>query len=514
MSRSGLKFLACLLATAMAILPLAGLDNLPRDLRARIDSERTALAASLRQEQSAKSEVNADVAADPSLFKTIASASTWPGQFADSESKYAAAQRQMDELGRLEKANRRQDRARAESVLLEEQGLRSAADSGAQTARKDAAHWVELKRDLPNELRRMEQDYNAIHAFNLTPVANAVQKAETDWPDKKTDLDTRLGSLRNTVTTADQIWQSEAADRRAAAAQDWGHFEFASLVAGADSLKTGAADLPRQAADLQALSGQLYDSWDKILVDMETRGIGTARSWDQQIRTVRTRLADAADKTGVVSSDEKWVEVSHATYAADESDLGMAIEHKPAGKYDIEAERVAQPAGFAYIAPPEVGSNRYGYWDHSGGHDFWVFYGQYALLRDLLFNRYYRPLDRRDWEDYRWSRDAGHTYYGRSAEGTPVYGSQGSATRDRYAGSSYAHSGGFRDSDYASRHGSYRSSPYASPMGRDPNADHSPRRFGRPGAEPEAPHGFRPSPRPAAPRFRPPSGGGRRFGRH
>ena len=25
--------------------------------------------------------------------------------------------------------------------------------------------------------------------------------------------------------------------------------------------------------------------------------------------------------------------------------LGMAIEHKPAGKYDSEAERIAQPAG-------------------------------------------------------------------------------------------------------------------------------------------------------------------------
>ena len=512
MNRSGLKFLASLLVTAMAVLPFAGLDNLPRDLRSRIDAERTALASSLRQEQSAKSEVNADVAADPALFKTVASAGNWPGQFTDSESKIAAAQRKMDELGRLEKANRRQDTASTQSLLLEEQGLRSAADSEAETSRKDAAHWVELKRQLPDELRQMEQSYNAIHAFDLGPVANAVQKAETDWPDKKTDLDTRLQNLHNTVSSAEQTWQAEAADRRGAAAQDWGHFEFGSLVAAADSLKTGAADLPHQAADLQALSGQLYDSWDKILVDMETRGIGGARSWDQQIRTVRTHLADAADKTGVVTSDEKWVDVSQATYAADQNDLGMAIEHKPAGKYDLEAERVAQPAGFAYIAPPEVGSNRYGYWDHSGGHDFWVFYGQYALLRDLLFNRYYRPLDRRDWEDYRWSRDAGHTYYGRGVEGTPVYGSQGSATRDRYAGSSYAHSGGFRDSDYASKHGSYRSSPYASPMGRDPNADHSPRRFGKPGSAPAAPHGFRPSPRPS-PSFHPPPGG-RRFGRH
>jgi hypothetical protein len=511
MSRSGLKFLASLLVTAMAVLPFAGLDKLPRDLRARIDAERATLASSLGQEQSARSEVNADVAADPALFKTIASAAAWPGQFADSESKLSSAQRQLAELGRLEKANRRQDRARAESLLVEEQGLRAAAGAEAQTARNDAAHWVELKRQLPDELRRMERDYNAIHAFDLAPVASAVAKAGTDWPDKKTDLDTRLQTLRNTISSADQTWQSGAAGRRAAATQDWAHLDFGSLVASADSLKTAAADLPKESAGLQALSSQLYTSWDKILVDMETRGIGRARSWDQQIRTVRTHVADAADKTGVVSSDEKWVEVSQAAYAAGQNDLGMAIEHKPAGKYDSEAERVAQPAGFAYVAPPSVGSNRYGYWDHSGGRDFWVFYGQYALLRDLLFNHGYRPLERRDWEDYRWSHDAGHSYYGRTAQGTPVYGSQGAATRERYSGSSYAHSGGFRDSQYASKSGNYRSSPYSSPGARDPNADHSPRRFGKPGAEPAAPHGFRPAP--SRPAFHPPAGG-RRFGRH
>ena len=99
----------------------------------------------------------------------------------------------------------------------------------------------------------------------------------------------------------------------------------------------------------------------------------------------------------------------------------MAMEHKPAGSYDSEAERVAQPAGFAYMAPPGQGSNQYGYWDHRDGRDFWVFYGQYALMRDLLFNHSYRPLDRYDWEGYRSSRDSGRTYYGRDEQaGAPT----------------------------------------------------------------------------------------------
>ena len=132
---------------------------------------------------------------------------------------------------------------------------------------------------------------------------------------------------------------------------------------------------------------------------MEVRGTGNARAYDQKIKTVRTTVADATGKAGATTSDEKWVDVSKAQYQAMEKNLGMAIEHKPAGKYDTESERVAQPAGFAYMAPPGQ-SNQYGHWEQRNGTSFWVFYGQYALMRDLLFNRSYRPLDYREYHDY------------------------------------------------------------------------------------------------------------------
>src|SRR6202012_3864651 len=108
------------------------------------------------------------------------------------------------------------------------------------------------------------------------------------------------------------------------------------------ALKAAAADLPRQSAEIATLSGQLYTSWDKLLVDMRQHG----HTYDQEIRTVTTRLPDATAKAGDTTSDERWVEVPRATYEAQHNDLGMAIEHKPAGKYDSEADHVAQPAGF------------------------------------------------------------------------------------------------------------------------------------------------------------------------
>jgi hypothetical protein len=170
------------------------------------------------------------------------------------------------------------------------------------------------------------------------------------------------------------------------------------------------------------------------------------------------------------------------------------------------------------MAPPGQ-RNQYGYWEQRNGQDFWVFYGQYALMRDLLFNRDYRPLDRGDWDGYRTQQSRGQTYYGQdSATSAPKYGTQGSATQDRYAGSTFSKSGGFKDSQYATKSGGYRDSKYASPGARTPGGDSAPRSFGS-GSRPEernaVPAPSRPSYRPPsrpAPSYRPPSAP-RRFGR-
>jgi len=492
----------------MAVVPFLGLDDLPRSTRSAIDSERSALASATARIQHAKDEVGGELKTDADIFRSVPASRQWPITLAGAQTVLQAADRDAQQLAALEKQNRRGDRTEAERLLADERQLRTSAIRQATGVQNDASHWVDLKRHLPDDLQQMARDYQAIHGFDLTALNTAVQRAETDWPEKKPDLDARVASVKQLQARGDQIWQSSAEERRVAAANDFGHLNFGALGTEADALKATAADLPRQATAITTLAGQLYNSWDKLLVDMRQHG----RTDEQEIRTVTTHLPDAAAKSGATTSDERWVEVSPATYQALRNDLGMAIEHKPAGKYDSEADHIAQPAGFAYIAPNGQ-SNQYGYWDHSGGESFWVFYGQYALMRDLLFNHSYRPLGRSEWEDYRSYQGTGRTYYGRDYEaGLPKYGSQGTATADRYGSSNYAKSGGFKDSKYASKSGNYRDSHFATPGAGDPNADHSPKHFGS-GSGSAQPH-FNPPSRPSAPRpsFRPPSG--RRFGKH
>jgi len=507
MSRSGLKFLAILLSVSIIAVLFAGLDDLPRSLRAQIAPERAALTSAQQKLDSINSEVNHDLQTEQALFRWIPPSQQWPLMLGRERQTLQTASTEMTELTKLEKANRRADRERVEQLLARERAERESAIRNAEMVEKDAAHWISVKQNLPAELKQMDADYAAVRGFDLGPAAAAVQRAETDWPAKKPDLDVRLASMRESIAQADTVWQKSGELRQAAAAQDFAHLDFAAFASDEDSLHATAEALPRSSDEIKTLTAQLYTSWDKLLVDMrEHHG-----EYQQDIRTVTTRFPDAAAKTGETASGEQWVTVSPAVYKAMQNDLGMAVEHKNEGKYDSEADRVAQPAGFAYMAPPGQ-SNQYGYWEHHDGRDFWVFYGQYALMRDLLFNHSYRPLDRYEWDGYYDSWRQGRTYYGRDeASGAPRYGSQGTATQERYSGSNYAHSGGFKSSQYASKPGGYRNSPYAS------GGDNAPRKYGS-GSGGSEPHsappsrGYRPAPSRPAPSFHPSAP--RRFGKH
>jgi hypothetical protein len=510
MNRAFLKFCIALLATMMVVVPFAGLDSLPRSLRAQIDSERSSFAAAQQQVRTSEDAVSRDLAAEPELFRGVPAAAQWPAQLSAASTDLQAASRDVEQLTTLSRQNRRQDRERVEQLLAHVRALRSSASARAGGIQKEADHWVDLKRHLPEELARMDQDNRAIQAFDFGPLTAALQKAEIDWPDKKADLESRLSGLRSMAAQSESLWQSTAEARREAASGNLAKVDVAGLITASETLHGTATALPQKSAELQALSGQLYNTWDKLLVDLDVSGRGNSREYRQQIRTVTTRLADAAAKTGETTSQDQWVTVSRAEYDARKSDLGMAIAHKAAGKYDTEADRVVEPAGFAYMASPAQGRNQYGYWDHRDGRDFWVWYGQYSVLRDLLFNRNYRPLDRGDWDGYRTYRDRGQTYYGGSGSGQK-YGTQGSTTQETYSGSRFSRSGGFRDSQYASKSGGYRSSRYSSPGARNPDIDSAPRRYGSGSqrAMPPPTRSYRP-----APSYRPPMRSmPRRFGR-
>ncbi len=213
----------------------------------------------------------------------------------------------------------------------------------------------------------------------------------------------------------------------------------------------------RVRSKLTDLSGQLYLSWDRILADLEISRFGRDNVYRERLRTIRTRLLDVAANRSEITDEEHWVSVPEPAYRSVENDIGMTLAHKDAGLYDSEAHDSPQPPGFAYLATPEAGSNRYGHWTHSGGQTFWSFLPEYLVLRELLRSHDYRPIQVAEYRGYTAARTAGKTYYGgggfnspASAPRTPTYGTHGSFTAKNYSTSRYVQSGGFRSSAYAS----------------------------------------------------------------
>jgi hypothetical protein len=499
MSRRGLEVLAVILSFLIVIVLFAGFDNLPRKVRADISAEEQQLPQAAKQFQGTEDEVTHDLAADPDLFRAHDMNTAFPERFRAAAGELQGAQRDAAALDKLLKANRRQDGEQAEKLLKEERALRAAAINEATGIQTEAQHWVDMKRNLPTELQQMAADRETLAHWDFAPVTAVVTRAEVDWPAKKSDLDGRLTALRAIPTDGEKSWQASDALRRKAEAKDFAGLDYAGLLTATETLHRDATSLPTRTQELQTLTGQLYTSWDKVLVDLRDRKSGGARDYEEEVRTIKTTFPDAAGKDGTTTHDENWTEVSRATYDVNEKNIGMSIGHKPVGKYDNEVDEVAEPAGFAYMAP--VGErNQYGYWDHGGGGNFWVWYGQYALLRDLLWGHSYRPIPSYEWESYRTARSSGQTFYGHDeAGGAPKYGTHGTFTQQHYAESRYVRSsGGYNSSKYASgslRHG-------------ESGEGHS---FGS-ASKPPSSGGFKPKSPSFRPSFRPPSGG-RSFGR-
>src|SRR5580704_18729101 len=196
MKHSGLRLLTVMVVAVMAVVPFLGLDDLPRSTRSAIDAERSALASTTAQIGRAKDEVGRELQSDADLFRSVPASQQWPVTLAGAQTVLQAANRDAQQLAALEKQNRRGDRQEAEKLLADERQLRTSAIRQATGVQNEASHWVDLKRHLPQDLQQMARDYQTVHTFDLTALDTTVQRAETDWPQKKADLDARVASVK------------------------------------------------------------------------------------------------------------------------------------------------------------------------------------------------------------------------------------------------------------------------------------------------------------------------------
>jgi hypothetical protein len=441
----------CLAAALWVLASCVG--GLSPGLRRDIADEHNRLQQAAREINHSRETVEQEVAAHPQLFQNASAPAQWKADFETARQTLQKAKETDRDLAGISARDRAESRGEAEQLLARVRMLRRNAIDQSQTIVAAADHWMNFRHDLSSNLSEMERRYRAIRSADLAPIGKVVERAEIDWQAKKEVLAARLATLRSVPDEADAVWKKTADTRQIASSGNATDSQLATLIEASDTLTSDAQKVETQPTELTAQAGQLYDSWDKILTDLDKND----NLYRERIKTVRTHLVDVQSKQSETSSSEQWVPVSEATFNSVENDVGMSLVHKDIGFFDSEAVTTPQPAGFAYIASESQGSNQYGYWTHEGDHSVWTWLPQYLLLRELLWNHAYHPVFLNEYRGYRVAEQVGRTYYGQPTPAAPPkYGTHGSFTKTSYASSRYVQSGGFKNSVFAS-HGSFSS---------------------------------------------------------
>ena len=464
-NRAMTSLVATLLFTTFAFLGVTACGN---PLKPRIDAEKRQVAEAKDRFNQIRKEVEADVQKEPDLFRSANVAAAWRDRFQTGQEKLNDASTNLERLNHRDK----------EQLFGDVVRLREAAVADAVAIQNEANRWLDLKHNTAKHIDRMKDDVGKIGLSDTSQLSAAITKAGSDWPAKKNDLDARLTALKSAPEQANATWK----DAQAAAAKP----DYAALMADERKLDELAAlpDIDRKQV------GQLYDSWDKLLVNLEGPH-GADPTCREKVKVITTHFTDVKANESQTDSTEKWVDIPQSTYASLQNDIGMTIEHKPAGAYDTEAEHVPQPPGFAYMAPPGQ-SNQYGHWENQNGSSVWTWLPQYLILRELLWNHQpYYPIPVYEYQGYWAARRSGVPYYGRDeqVQSAPKYGTHGTFTGGRYADSRYAQRGGsYRDSQYKNSSGGYRSSPYAGSPSSSNGSSEQGHQFGRaPSSSPSSP---------------------------
>jgi hypothetical protein len=428
---------------------MGGIPGTVRDLYEQ-ETEEVEKAAGLMTE--ARERVENLIRGDTSFLEPIAEREGWQGTLDLSQESIGKARAKLEgEAKSLFEENNSDDTQKLTAVLSEIRTARTTAVKTSDAIAERAEKLVDYKARRHEMVREAEADFKSIDAAKLAPLKVKATRAQADWPLKKVDISERMGIFDQMAGAAETSHDFIVAENE----KPEDDIDFDALVSHHQALKQAAENYNQSLSSVSALLDQLYVSWDKILEDMEIRE-------GAEVEFFHTYKMIRVNRNNEQSVEDETEKVSKEFYQRHEDHLGMTMESKPKGKYDVEADKIASPPGYSYVGNPH-----YGRWEQRSGGSFWVFYGQYAFMRSLFWGpSFYRDVGYNDWQGYRSTRDAGRTYYGRDAGGKPVYGSKGTLAKTKYAGSKYTRSGGYAATQYKRSGGTYRGSKYATKSSR------------------------------------------------
>jgi hypothetical protein len=385
--------------------------GLPDEVKAQAQAVETSLQSADQTLASARKDVEALVAKDSAyLAKRPEVAAVYADIKQRQEAVVAARASYEGDLAKLIKKDRHKDANLVFSQAIQLSNQASTASANVDQLLAPVQKVLHYKTHHPKLVQQAQEKFRGAEALGSDADLQArVTAATVECPTAKTSVDKQYATL---AASSAQLGSRFNKLNLLAAAQP---VDYVAAGQNAEAVVTTANSLRKGHQALRTDLDSLSRSEDRILVDMRE----SSGTYSHKYKVVKNGIAT---ETG-------WVPVSHAAYSKHREHLGMAVQSKPECVPASEAVEVASPPGYAYIGNP-----RYGQWERRNGGSFWVFYGRYALMRDVFWGRsHYRPIRRTTWRSYRSNVGSGRPYYG----ATKQYGSSGTRTKTRYANSSF-----------------------------------------------------------------------------
>lgn len=410
MSRAAWLAVLCL-GGGLGLIAFLLTRGLPDDALRAAEAAREAVTRSESDLAEARQGFEAAVAEDRAFLAALPEIKAAEADLTRRAEALAAAKKNID--ARLEPLLADDDHGDAAKVIEASRAISTeaaAAIAGATASAGVARTLLGYKQDHDRILQTAREQVAAAERAAADPTLQSrVDLAATRYPEARDALAKRQRAITD---HAAQLARAGATLEQHAARAPPAYLDVGKA---AEAIGQGHDKLQKMQADLDADIATLGKSIDRILVDMKRDG---GKYW-HKYKIVENGVERTTD----------WEEVTQSTYAQHQDHLGMAIYSKPEGKLADEAITVATPPGYAYVGNP-----RYGEWQTRNGQSFWVFYGQYALMRDLLWGAgRYSPIGRDTYGSYRDTVRSGKSWYGSQNQ----YGTKGSQTRTRYADSNY-----------------------------------------------------------------------------
>ena len=432
-------------------LPKVDLDKAQAEIK-KYDQAKTDLAGYVTLVSKALEE-------HPDLFSAFPRAKKWPEQCRDDLAVLNEGDPTRATLEKVIQENRSKDRGRLDELRLNLSRARDEVVARAGGIANVVQRALRFAENMKESVAALKADHEHVKGVDVAGLQARATQATKDWPGKRSDLEQRIGSITDAQKRALDQWKPVAAIADAGAVRTITKADAGRLAQAAQTIHDARQWVDRGAGELPGLIEQLYWSRDRILVDMDIREAKEV-TFHLKIKIIRTRAVPKGQQVQKETT-EQWEQVSKSEYERRKNQLGMAIEQKPAGRYDHEATRVAQPPGYRYIASPSVRRNHYGYWGYGHGYRYWHWYPRYHYMHSMYWGSRYGAITPRDYSGFRSANQSGRSYLGRGRGGRAAFGSAGTATKSKYSGSKYVRTGGLRQTRYVKSGGSYRGSKYA-----------------------------------------------------